>query len=83
VPYALAATGSVVEFATWRRGRDGGRPTVWRVRPGQPATRVATLTFACDQGTLGMSADGRKFACAERSNRQDVFLFEHFDRYRQ
>jgi serine/threonine-protein kinase len=82
-PYLLAVERGVMDYATWRRGPDGGRPTVWRVRPGRPAARVATLASACDQATLTMSADGRRFACAERTERPDVFLLEHFDRYRR
>ena len=82
VPYVLAAERGTVVYATWRRGGDGNRPTVWRVKAGGPTTRVALLS-ACDEGTLTMSADGRRFVCAERAAKSDLFLLEHFDRYRR
>jgi hypothetical protein len=46
-----------------------------------PAAKVALLS-ACDEGTLTMSADGRRFVCAERTAKSDLFLLENFGRYR-
>jgi len=43
---------------------------------------VTMLPFACDRETLTMSADGRRFSCARRTSRPDLFLIDRFDRYR-
>jgi hypothetical protein len=81
IPYPLAADHGTVTYATWERGRDGNRPTIWRVRAGGVPSKV-TLLSACEEETLSMSADGRRFVCAERTSKSDLFLLEHFDRYR-
>ena len=81
-PYPLAADHGTLVYATWERGRDGNRPTVWRVRAGGVPSKMALLP-ACEEETLTMSADGRRFACAERTSTSDLFLLEQFSRYRQ
>jgi hypothetical protein len=81
IPYPLAADHGTVTYATWARGRDGNRPTIWRVHAGAAPTKV-TLLSPCEEETLTMSADGRRFVCAERTSKSDIFLLEHFDRYR-
>lgn len=79
----LTARDRAVVYATWPPGPEVGRPTVWRAWPGRPPARVAELPLECIGGTLTMSADGRRFACAEWTRRPDLFLLEYFDRYRQ
>ena len=82
VPYALAAEHGTVTYATWPQGRNS-RPTIWRAGRGRPAGKVAELPLTCTEGSLRMAADGRRFACAEWTARPDLFLLEHFDRYRR
>ena len=82
LPYVLAAQRGVVVYATWPPGDYSGRATIWQVRPGEPSKAVTILPFACDAETLTMSADGRRFACARRTGKPDLFMIEGFDRYR-
>ena len=78
----LAAQDGAVIYATWPPDREVGRPTVWRAHPGRSPMKVAELPLKCIGGALTMSANGRRFACAEWTRRPDLFLLEHFDRYR-
>jgi hypothetical protein len=82
IPYPLVADHGTVTYATRARGRDGHRPTIWRVHAGAVPMK-GTLLSPCEEETLTMSADGRRFVCAERTAKSDIFLLEHFDRYRQ
>jgi len=40
------------------------------------------LPFACAEESLVMSVDRRRFACARRIARPDLFIIDRFDRYR-
>jgi len=82
VPYVLAAERRNVVYATWPIRDPTGRPTIWQVRTGRPSTKVMVLPFACAEESLAMSADRRRFACARRIARPDLFIIDRFDRYR-
>jgi Tol biopolymer transport system component len=81
-PYVLAAQRGIVVYATWPPGDYSGRATIWQVPPKGPSKRVTVLPSACDRETLTMSADGRRFTCARRTPRPDLFMIDRFDRYR-
>jgi len=81
-PYLLAAERGIVVYATWPIGDPAGRPTIWQVRTGRPSTKVMVMPFACAEESLAMSADRRRFACARRIARPDLFIIDRFDRYR-
>jgi tRNA A-37 threonylcarbamoyl transferase component Bud32 len=81
-PYLLAAERGIVVYATWPIGDPAGRPTIWQVRTGRPSTKVMVLPFACAEESLVMSVDRRRFACARRIARPDLFIIDRFDRYR-
>jgi Tol biopolymer transport system component len=71
-----------VQYATWEPG-SVHHPTIWRLPPGGPATKVRELPFECDPSTLSMSLDERRFVCSASVSTMDIFLVEHLDTFRR
>jgi WD40 repeat protein len=70
-------------YATWPRGARTGIPTLWRVTPGRPNTRLRDLPITCDVQLLVASSDGKRLVCISSDEHPDIFLLEQFDRYRR